>query len=212
MAGENLTLLEKFRRAYDVLEDPTSNDTVADAEYGALMGVLLALIHQIDGTRGETDGQERTREAMRGTLAGMKDTLSRSHDARCERVFAPGGSGTELYTWLTKSLSEPSAIITKITADPDPGRMSIAYGSHVGALRHFLAALREVAPESLPAEQQTALIEVRRLLGVTLTMLDDLWRDVWNALLFEGEAVPLPTLFVLGFGEWEKAPVEEPSS
>jgi hypothetical protein len=212
MSAETLTLLEKFRTAYETISDPESDDTAADAEYGALMGVLLALIHQIDAARGEGDEQERTRESMRGTLAGMKDTLTRSHDARCERIFAPEGTGSELYGWLTKNLGDSSALVSRITADADPGPMSIAYGSHVGGLRHFLSELRGVTLEKLPKDQHDALLEVRRCLGVTLTMLDDLWRDVWNALLFEGEQVPLRTLFVLGFGQWERGapPTEEP--
>jgi hypothetical protein len=210
MSEEHLTLLEKFRGAYATIEDHDSDDKIADAEYGSLMGVLLALIHQIDNTRGETEQQERTRESMRGTLAGMKDTLTRSHDARCECIFAPEGTGAELYAWLSKNLADTTAIVGAITADADPGMMSIAYGSHIGGLRHFLAELRGVGLEKLPKDQQEALLEVRRLLGVTITLLDDLWRDVWNALLFEGENVPLPTLFVLGFGQWERAPAIAP--
>lgn len=205
MPSETLTLLEKFRTAYETISSEDTEDAIADAEYGSLIGVLFALIHQIDNTGGETDEQERTRESMRGTLAGMKDTLTRSHDARCERTFAIEGTGSELYVWLTTNLGDSSAIVRRITEDPDPGPMSIRYGSHVGGLRHFLSELRGVGLEKLPKDQQESLIEVRRILGVTITMLDDLWRDVWNALLFEGESVPLPTLFVLGFGEWERA-------
>jgi hypothetical protein len=81
------SLFDFFGEARRRIDDPESDDDVAESEFAMAYGMASVFVHELDRLAGETGANEDLRRDMVSATRQMRDLLVGAHDARGREIY-----------------------------------------------------------------------------------------------------------------------------